>query len=49
MNSVPEEIDEVERTISRLEIEREAVKRDGDKQKEKNLSRELADLQCKKR
>lgn len=48
MNSVPEEIDEVDRTITRLEIEREAVKRDGDKLKEEDLSRELADLQAQK-
>ncbi|MDQ1332608.1 MAG: ATP-dependent Clp protease ATP-binding subunit ClpB [Bacteroidota bacterium] len=45
MNSVPEEIDEVDRTIRRLEIEKEAVKRDGDKEKEEDLSRELAELQ----
>ena len=30
MNSVPEEIDEAERTITRLEIEKEAIRRDGD-------------------
>ncbi len=38
MNSVPEEIDEVERTITRLEIEREAVRRDGDKIKDHELN-----------
>ena len=48
MNSVPEEIDETERTITRLEIEREAVKRDGDLDKENELSRELAELQSRK-
>ncbi len=34
MNSVPEELDEVERIIARLEIEREAIRRDKDKIKE---------------
>jgi ATP-dependent Clp protease ATP-binding subunit ClpB len=48
MNSVPEEVDEAQRSITRLEIEREAVKRDGDKQKEEEISRELADLQAKR-
>ena len=44
MNSVPEEIDTSDRLIRQLEIEREAVKRDGDAVKEKELSREIADL-----
>ncbi len=44
MNSVPEEIDTADRQIRQLEIEREAVKRDGDTFKEKELSREIADL-----
>jgi len=44
MNSVPEEIDTADRQIRQLEIEREAVKRDGDNVKEKELSREIADL-----
>lgn len=44
MNSVPEDIDEVERTITRLEIEKEAVRRDGDTEKEENISRELSEL-----
>jgi ATP-dependent Clp protease ATP-binding subunit ClpB len=44
MNSVPEEIDEVERSITRLEIEKEAIKRDGDTEKENKISRELADI-----
>ncbi len=47
MNSVPEEIDETERTITRLEIEKEALKRDGDKEKVQLLSKELADMQSK--
>ena len=44
MNSLPEELDEIQRTIARLEIEREAVKRDQDKRKEEEISRELAKL-----
>lgn len=44
MNSVPEEIDNADRLIRQLEIEREAVRRDGDTVKEKELSREIADL-----
>lgn len=49
MNSVPEEIDEVERSITRLEIEREAVKRDGDKFKEESLEAELANLNSRRK
>jgi ATP-dependent Clp protease ATP-binding subunit ClpB len=48
MNSVPDEIDEVSRTITRLEIEREAIKRDGDKVKEDEITSELAELQSRK-
>jgi ATP-dependent Clp protease ATP-binding subunit ClpB len=48
MNSVPDEIDEVTRTITRLEIEREAIRRDGDKLKENHISAELAELQTRK-
>jgi ATP-dependent Clp protease ATP-binding subunit ClpB len=48
MNSAPEEIDETARSITRLEIEREALKRDGDTAKVKDISKELADLQVKK-
>lgn len=48
MNSVPYEIDEVTRSITRLEIEREAIRRDGDKVKEQQISSELAELQSKK-
>lgn len=44
MNSVPEEIDEIERRIKQLEIEREAIKREGDDAKVKELSKEIANL-----
>lgn len=48
MNSVPDEIDEVTRAITRLEIEKEAVRRDGDKNKEHQISSELAEMQTKR-
>ncbi|HEX2968536.1 MAG TPA: ATP-dependent chaperone ClpB [Bacteroidales bacterium] len=48
MNSVPEEIDEAERTIARLEIEKEALRRDGDTLKVDKISRELAEVQGKR-
>jgi ATP-dependent Clp protease ATP-binding subunit ClpB len=48
MNSVPEEIDEAERTITRLEIEKEAIRRDGDTVKAEKISRELADMLAKR-
>jgi len=48
MNSVPEEIDEAERTITRLEIEKEALRRDGDTLKVEKISRELAEMQSRR-
>lgn len=45
MNSVPEEIDEIERRIKQLEIEREAIKREGDDSKLRELSRDISNLQ----
>jgi ATP-dependent Clp protease ATP-binding subunit ClpB len=44
MNSVPEEIDEIERKIRQFEIEREALKREGDSKKIKELSEVIANL-----
>jgi len=44
MNSVPESIDEIERKIKQLEIEREAIKREGDKKKVSELSEVIANL-----
>ncbi|PRY95995.1 ATP-dependent chaperone ClpB [Marinilabilia salmonicolor] len=44
MNSVPEEIDEIERRIKQLEIEREAIRREGDKKKVNELSEEISNL-----
>ncbi len=43
-DSVPEELDELTRKIKQLEIEREAIKREGDKEKLDHLKKELADL-----
>jgi ATP-dependent Clp protease ATP-binding subunit ClpB len=45
MNSVPEELDEAERRIRQLEIEREAIKREKDESKLKGIAEELANLQ----
>ncbi len=44
MNSVPEEIDEIERRLKQLEIEKEALKREGSKEKVKALEKDIADL-----
>jgi ATP-dependent Clp protease ATP-binding subunit ClpB len=46
MDSVPEEIDQLDRRIMQLEIEREAIKREGDESKIKQLSEEIANLQA---
>ncbi len=42
IDSVPEELDEIERKIMQLEIEREAIKREGDNKKLEELSKEIA-------
>ena len=44
INSKPEELDEIERKIMQLEIEREAIKREKDTKKLKVLEEELANL-----
>lgn len=44
MTSVPEEIDELNRKIRQLEIEREAIKREGDKIKQADLTSQLDTL-----
>lgn len=48
MDSVPEELDEFNRKIMQLEIEREAIRREKDSEKEKILSRDLEDLSEKR-
>ncbi|MEL6925550.1 MAG: AAA family ATPase, partial [Bacteroidota bacterium] len=45
MNSMPEELDEVERKIRQLEIEREAMKRENDEQKIELLNEDIANLE----
>ncbi|MCR9288374.1 ATP-dependent chaperone ClpB [Saprospiraceae bacterium] len=45
MNSMPEELDEVERKIRQLEIEREAMKREQDDSKIKILNEDIANLE----
>ncbi|HEY3402267.1 MAG TPA: ATP-dependent chaperone ClpB [Ohtaekwangia sp.] len=44
MDSLPEELDELNRRIMQLEIEREAIRREKDKDKEIILSRDIAEL-----
>ena len=44
MDSVPQALDEISRLIAQKEIEREAIKREGDTEKVKTLEKELADL-----
>jgi ATP-dependent Clp protease ATP-binding subunit ClpB len=46
IDSVPEEIDQLDRRIMQLEIEREAIKREGDNEKVKNLAEQIANLQA---
>nr|MBK9652570.1 ATP-dependent chaperone ClpB [Bacteroidota bacterium] len=42
MNSVPEELDNIQRKIMQLEIEREAIKRENDEKRLKELNEEIA-------
>ena len=42
MNSMPEALDELERRIRQLEIEREAIKRENDEEKLKTLSQDIS-------
>lgn len=44
IDSVPEELDELERRIRQLEIEREAIKRENDSDKLQQLAHEIASL-----
>jgi ATP-dependent Clp protease ATP-binding subunit ClpB len=44
MDSVPEELDEIQRRIMQLEIERAAIKREGDSKKVNEIGEELANL-----
>lgn len=44
MDSMPEELDELNRKIMQLEIEREAIRREDDKEKESILTKDIAEL-----
>ena len=46
-DSVPEELDELIRKLKQLEIEREAIKRENDEDKIKQLDKEIAELKDK--
>ena len=47
MNSVPEDIDNLDRRIRQLEIEREAIRREKDEERVENLTREIEELKSK--
>ncbi|MDE6570074.1 MAG: ATP-dependent chaperone ClpB [Alistipes sp.] len=47
MNSVPEEIDTLDRRVRQLEIEREAIRRENDAARIDQLSREIDELKAK--
>ena len=47
MNSVPEDIDTLDRRIRQLEIEREAIRRENDKERVESLSRDIEELKAK--
>ena len=44
IDSVPQALDEISRSIAQKEIEREAIKREGDAEKIKSLEKEIAEL-----
>lgn len=48
IDSLPQELDELNRRIMQLEIEREAIRRENNKDKETVLSKEIADLSEKR-
>jgi ATP-dependent Clp protease ATP-binding subunit ClpB len=48
IDSLPEELDELQRKIMQLEIEREAIRREKNKSKENELSKQIADLSDKR-
>lgn len=48
IDSVPEEIDQLDRKIMQLEIEREAIKREGDEDKITQLTQDISNLQAER-
>ena len=49
IDSLPEELDELNRKIMQLEIEREAIRREHDKEKEVQLTRDISELEDKRK
>lgn len=49
VDSVPYELDEIQRKIKQLEIEREAIRRENDKPKEESLSKQIENLKSEER
>ena len=47
MNSVPEEIDDLDRKVRQLEIEREAIRREKDEERVAKLTKEIEELKAK--
>ena len=47
MNSVPEEIDTLDRKVRQLEIEREAIRREKDEERVEHLTREIEELKSR--
>ena len=47
MNSMPEEIDTLERRMRQLEIEREAIRRENDKERVESLTHEIDELKAR--
>ena len=47
MNSVPEEIDTLDRRVRQLEIEREAIRREKDKERVEQLTKEIEELKSR--
>ena len=47
MNSVPEEIDSLDRRVRQLEIEREAIRRENDRERVESLTREIDELKSR--
>ena len=48
MNSVPEEIDSLDRKVRQLEIEREGIRREGDEKRIEELSHEIDELNSRR-
>lgn len=48
INSLPEELENIQRKIRQLEIEREAIKRENDKQKIETLTKVIAELNAER-